>query len=90
MTAISQTAFPIVQRVLGESVRRLRTEHRLSQKRLADVAAIDVRHVQRIEAGRANPGLTTLCLLARALGTTPAFLIAMDAGGDPVPASEPA
>ena len=80
-----ETTFPNVQRILAANVRYLRSDRRMTQERLAEVAEIDVRHVQRIEAGEANPQLDTLCLLAGALGTTPSELIAlnMDKNGEP-------
>ncbi|MBM4318408.1 MAG: helix-turn-helix transcriptional regulator [Deltaproteobacteria bacterium] len=81
MSATSLPAFHAAQHVLAANVRRLCANRRLTQKRFAEAAGIDVRHVQRIEAGRANLRLDTLCLLAHALGTTPAVLITGEADG---------
>ncbi len=70
------SALSKAQRTLATNVRRLRTEQHLTQERLAEAAEIDVRHIQRIEAGDGNPRLNTICLLAVALNTTPGELIA--------------
>ena len=73
-----ESDYPIVQQFLGAEVRRRRRACGLTQERLAEAAEIGVRHVQRIEAGRANAELRTLCLLAAALETTPAALLAAE------------
>ena len=39
----------------------------MTQDELAAHADIDRRHVQRIEAGTANPGIDVICRLRRAL-----------------------
>lgn len=80
-----ESIFATVQRALGANVRRLRAQRELTQEQLAEAADIDVRHVQRIEAGKSNAQLDTLCVLAAALGTVPAELLALEAepGGKP-------
>jgi len=78
-----ESTFPTMQRILAAQVRRLRAERQMTQERLAEAAEIDVRHVQRIEAGQANPQLDTLCMLANALGAPPSALLVMDAVTDP-------
>ena len=73
-----ETVFPIFQRGLAAQVRQLRLSLGMTQERLAAAADIDVRHIQRIEAGRANPELNTLCALAVALCTIPSALLVAD------------
>jgi transcriptional regulator with XRE-family HTH domain len=55
---------------VGRNLRRLRRELGLSQVDLAERAGMSRRSVVSIEAGEANPGLTSLDHLAAALGTT--------------------
>ncbi len=42
-------------------------QHGLTQDELAELAEIDRRYVQRIEAGTANPGIDVICRLRHAL-----------------------
>jgi len=42
-------------------------ERGLTQDELAELAEIDRRYVQRIEAGTANPGIDVICRLRQAL-----------------------
>jgi transcriptional regulator with XRE-family HTH domain len=53
---------------LGKRVRRLRQERGLSQEVAAERAAIDAKHLQAIEGGRANVTFASLVGIARALG----------------------
>lgn len=59
----SQTA---VLKELGRRVRRARLVAELTQEEAAASAGIDYKHWQEIEAGRANPTMRTLVLVARA------------------------
>ena len=81
--ALAQTEFPAVQRVLGERVRRLRAERGLSQRGLAEGAGVHERHVQRVEAGASNLRVSTVALLARALGTTVGEMVGVSEGSEP-------
>lgn len=60
----------------GKKVRRLRTEHKLTQEELADRSDVSVVYLRGIEAGRSNPTLNVLFDLARGLGEPPTELIA--------------
>ena len=60
---------------IGEVIRQTRTRAALTQANLAEKSGVDVRTVQRIEAGRSASRLPTLGWLAGALGTTPAALL---------------
>jgi transcriptional regulator with XRE-family HTH domain len=55
---------------LGDAVRQLRLEARLSQEQLAELASTDLTQVGGIERGVRNPSYTTLLRLANALETT--------------------
>lgn len=52
---------------LGDTIRRLRKERGLSQRRLADRAGITEVAVNRIETGKIKPALATLEAITRAL-----------------------
>lgn len=51
----------------GASVRRERTWKGLTQERLAELVDLNIRTVQKIEAGRMNILLTTVIRIQRAL-----------------------
>jgi transcriptional regulator with XRE-family HTH domain len=55
---------------LGEAIRQLRLEAKLSQEQLAERAATDLTQVGGIERGVRNPSYTTLVRLANALETS--------------------
>jgi transcriptional regulator with XRE-family HTH domain len=55
---------------LGEAIRRLRLESKLSQEQLAERAGTDLTQVGGIERGVRNPSYTTLLRLADALETS--------------------
>jgi transcriptional regulator with XRE-family HTH domain len=52
----------------GANVRRHRTARGLSQERLAELVDLNIRNVQRIEAGEINILITTAARLHQALG----------------------
>lgn len=55
---------------LGESIRRLRTEHQLTQVEFAELAGFHQAYVSRLEGGNANPTLNALEVVATSLGLT--------------------
>jgi transcriptional regulator with XRE-family HTH domain len=55
---------------LGERVRALRLEKKLTQEAAAEVAKLDEKHWQDIEGARTNPTVATLVGIARALKVT--------------------
>jgi transcriptional regulator with XRE-family HTH domain len=59
---------------IGANVRALRTRHGLTQERLAELADLDLRFVQRVERGQTNLSVAVLVALAEVLETTPAAL----------------
>lgn len=58
-------------KVVGDNVRRLRIERKLTQEQLAHDAEIDVTYLRGIEAGRRNPSVSVLTRIATALAVKP-------------------
>ena len=67
----------VIVRRVGASVRAARRSAKMSQRLLAEQTGMTVQHLQRIEYGRQNITLKTLARLARALGVSPASLLAI-------------
>ena len=59
----------MTQPLLGTRIAELRNQKGITQKELADACNIDIRTIQRIEAGKVLPRMYTIRLLAAALGT---------------------
>lgn len=53
---------------LGDNIRRERIVKKLSQQRLAELADLNIRSFQRIEAGEVDVLLTTVIRIQKALG----------------------
>jgi transcriptional regulator with XRE-family HTH domain len=51
----------------GANVRRERTACKLTQEKLAELVDLNIRTVQKIEAGQINILMTTVCRFQRAL-----------------------
>lgn len=60
---------------IAANVRHRRQVLRLTQDQLAERAEIDMKYLQRIEAGSRASSLAALCRLADALGSTPSALL---------------
>lgn len=65
-----------MRKVLAERLYELRTEADLSQARLAEIAGVDRKTINRIENGHFSPALDTIVRLSVALGITPSTLLA--------------
>ena len=63
------------EKLLGQNVRRLRTQAGLSQEELAHSVGIDVRYLGSIERAQRNPSLKVLIALASSLGIKPYELL---------------
>jgi transcriptional regulator with XRE-family HTH domain len=63
-------------RQMGKRLKTLRTKKKLSQAALAQRAGLSREYVNKIEAGRYDPPLSTLNTLAKALGVTVTELLA--------------
>lgn len=55
-------------RALAWNLKEWRTFRQATVERLAELADLSPRHVQKVEAGEGNPTLTTIVKLAYALG----------------------
>jgi cytoskeletal protein RodZ len=64
-------------RKLGQRLRQLREERGLAIAGLASLTALQPNDISAMEAGEVDIPLTTIFALARALGTTPAHLMAI-------------
>ena len=60
---------------MGNQIRKLRLERRLSQEKLAELADLHRNYVGGVERGERNVGLLNIVKLARGLDVRPAKLI---------------
>lgn len=63
-------------RVLGETIRTLRTQRVISQEALAVRSGLHRTHISLLERGLRNPSFTVVMRLAAGLGMTAADLVA--------------
>ena len=56
-----------IQKQIGEAIRSLRLELRMSQEELAEASGTHRTYVSQLERGTRNPTVTVLARLARAL-----------------------
>ena len=61
--------------IVGENVRRLRQQAKITQEQLAFAAEIDLTYLGGIERGKRNPSMLVLVRIAHALNTEPAELL---------------
>ncbi len=66
----------LLTRRFAANVQRLRSKRKMSQKALADRVGISVSYVSMLERAQRSPPLETIEKMARALGVTPANLLA--------------
>lgn len=52
---------------LGEAVRKLRTEKKLSQHELSAMCSVNKNYIGMVERGEVNPTYLVLCSIAQAL-----------------------
>ncbi|MFT3783810.1 MAG: helix-turn-helix transcriptional regulator [Nibricoccus sp.] len=62
--------------MFGDNLRRERVARRLTQERLAELADINIRTLQKIEAGQTNILITTAARLQESLGCSSDVLMA--------------
>lgn len=67
-----------LQKRFGANVRRERTQKELTQERLAELADLSLRNIQRIEAGEINVLMTTVVRIRKALGCSSDKLLPRD------------
>ena len=65
----------ILCRLLGERLRNLRRARDLVLKDVERLSGISATHISEIERGRTSPTLQVLARIARALGTSPSYLL---------------
>jgi transcriptional regulator with XRE-family HTH domain len=65
----------IGSRELGQRIRRLRTERRLTLKQLERACGLSATHLSEIERGRTSPTIGALARIARALGRNASYFI---------------
>ncbi len=58
---------------IGKRLNEIRTQKGITQKELSDLCSVDIRTIQRIEAGDVEPRMSTLKILAAALETEDLF-----------------
>jgi transcriptional regulator with XRE-family HTH domain len=63
---------------LGDNIRRERLAKAVSQQRLAEIADLNIRNVQRIEAGELDVLLTTAVRITKALDCSMERLLPKD------------
>jgi len=63
-----KTTIPAALSLFGANVRRERITRQLTQEKLAELADLNIRTVQKIEAGEINILITTACRIQKALG----------------------
>jgi transcriptional regulator with XRE-family HTH domain len=62
-------------KAIGQRVRTIRTEKKLSMERLAELAQIDYRQVSYVELGQTDASISTLSALCKGLQITLAELM---------------
>jgi len=55
---------------IGTRIRTLRKASQLTQTQLADMCGFEPANLNRIERGKTNPTVRSLCLIANALGVS--------------------
>jgi transcriptional regulator with XRE-family HTH domain len=60
---------------IAANVRRIRDRRGVTQEQLAELAGLELRHLQKIEAAEVNFGVTLLVAIADALDVRPGTLL---------------
>jgi transcriptional regulator with XRE-family HTH domain len=77
---MSSTAEPPPHRALGDAIKLLRAESKLTQEDLSGRSGIHITEISRLESGRRSPNLRTLKRLAEGLEVPCWCLAALDEG----------
>ncbi len=59
----------------GKNLKKIRTNCKISQEKLAEEAKLDRTYISVLERGKKNPSLRIICQLARALNVEPKELL---------------
>jgi transcriptional regulator with XRE-family HTH domain len=69
-TSIDGNRRQIAEPLIGQRLRELREQHRLTMRRLAELASVSASLISDVERGRVEPSISVLKRLAGALDTT--------------------
>ncbi len=59
-----------MRRLVGQNVRRIRLEKKLTQEQFSDMSGFSQQYLSGLESGRRNPTVVTLYEIAKALGVS--------------------
>ncbi|WP_404524425.1 helix-turn-helix domain-containing protein [Bradyrhizobium diazoefficiens] len=59
-----------MRRLVGQNVRRIRLERKLTQEQFSDMSGFSQQYLSGLESGRRNPTIVTLYEIAKALGVS--------------------
>lgn len=62
-------------KAIGQKIREVRTQQKLTQEYVANIANVNVSHISNIETGKIGISLSLLVAVANALNTTVDFLL---------------
>jgi transcriptional regulator with XRE-family HTH domain len=65
---LKDSTIQVQLRAFGANVRRERTAKEMTQEKLAELVDVNIRTIQKIEAGDINALVTTVMRIQRALG----------------------
>ncbi|WP_461355192.1 helix-turn-helix domain-containing protein [Bradyrhizobium sp. USDA 4454] len=65
-----------MRRLVGQNVRRIRLEKKLTQEQFSDMSGFSQQYLSGLESGRRNPTVVTLYEIAKALGVSHLDLLA--------------
>ena len=66
-----------IESAFGQVIKELRTKHKISQERLADLSNLDRSFISLLECGHKQPSLITIFQLARAFEITATKIITL-------------
>src|SRR5439155_27301711 len=80
MTEMHTGGVPVVPTLaeLGQRIRRLRVERRMTLKQLEEACGLSATHLSEVERGRTSPTVGALIRISRALAKEPAFFLDPD------------
>jgi transcriptional regulator with XRE-family HTH domain len=66
-----------IEYAFGQVIRELRTKHKISQEKLADLSNLDRSFISLLECGHKQPSLITIFQLAKAFNVSAAKIITL-------------
>ncbi len=64
-----------LSKILGQNVRRMRKDRRLSQEKLSELAEVSQQQISKVERGSQNVTLQSIAKLAKAFGVSELTLL---------------